>query len=56
MGIISQYLKEINSVKTQYLFDINSNTVGVTIEDIKLMRNVLNPEVKIKASETAFMI
>ncbi|MCX6383326.1 MAG: hypothetical protein NTV16_02400 [Actinobacteria bacterium] len=49
-------VKTTMGVKIQYLFDINSNTVGETIEDIKLMRNVLNPEVKIKASEAAFMI
>jgi deoxyribose-phosphate aldolase len=43
-------VKTTTGVQTQYLYLINKNPVGATVADIILMRKVLGPEVKIKAS------
>ncbi len=43
-------VKTTTGIKTQYLYEINNNPVGATIEDIKLMRNILSPHMRIKAS------
>jgi deoxyribose-phosphate aldolase len=43
-------LKTTTGVKTQYLYKINSNPVGATVEDIVLFRSILGRNIKIKAS------
>ncbi|MGQ9616832.1 MAG: deoxyribose-phosphate aldolase [Spirochaetota bacterium] len=43
-------VKTTTGVQTQYLYMINKNPVGAVIGDIILMRKVLGPYVKIKAS------
>jgi deoxyribose-phosphate aldolase len=43
-------VKTTTGVRTQYLTQINADPVGATIADIRLMRKVLSPAVKIKAS------
>lgn len=43
-------VKTTTGVRTQYLADITSDPKGATIEDIRLMRKILKPSVKIKAS------
>jgi len=37
-------------VRTQYLLQVSSDPRGTTLEDIRLIREVLSPEVRIKAS------
>ena len=43
-------VKTTTGVRTQYLTQITADPVGATMADIRLMRNVLSPVVKIKAS------
>lgn len=43
-------VKTTTGVQTQYLYMINKNPVGAVVGDIILMRKVLGPNVKIKAS------
>ena len=43
-------VKTTTGVRSQYLLEITSDPKGATIEDMQLMRNVLSPEIKIKAS------
>jgi deoxyribose-phosphate aldolase len=43
-------VKTTTGVRTQYLTQITADPVGATTADIRLMRNVLSPVVKIKAS------
>ena len=43
-------VKTTTGVRTQYLTQITADPAGATIADIRLMRNVLSPVVKIKAS------
>lgn len=43
-------VKTTTGVQTQYLYMINKNPIGAVVGDIILMRKVLGPEVKIKAS------
>ena len=43
-------VKTTTGVRTQYLLEITPDPKGATVEDMKLMRRVLSPEVKIKAS------
>ena len=43
-------IKTTTGVKTQYLYKINNNPVGATIEDIKLIRSNLGKNMRIKAS------
>jgi deoxyribose-phosphate aldolase len=43
-------VKTTTGVRTQYLRQINAEPVGATMADIRLMRKVLSPAMKIKAS------
>ena len=43
-------VKTTTGVRTQYLKQINADPVGSTVTDIRLMRKILSPAVKIKAS------
>jgi deoxyribose-phosphate aldolase len=43
-------VKTTTGVRTQYLLEITSDPKGAVLEDIKLMRRVLSPGVRIKAS------
>ncbi|NIO06288.1 MAG: deoxyribose-phosphate aldolase [Proteobacteria bacterium] len=43
-------VKTSTGVRTQYLIEINANPRGATVEDVGLMRRVLTPRMKIKAS------
>jgi deoxyribose-phosphate aldolase len=43
-------VKTTTGVRTQYLAQITADPVGSTVTDIRLMRKVLSPTVKIKAS------
>jgi deoxyribose-phosphate aldolase len=43
-------VKTTTGVRTQYLLEMTPDPRGAVLEDIKLMRRVLKPEVKIKAS------
>jgi deoxyribose-phosphate aldolase len=43
-------VKTTTGVRTQYLTQINADPVGATLADIRLMRKVLSPAMKIKAS------
>jgi deoxyribose-phosphate aldolase len=43
-------VKTTTGVRTQYLTQITADPVGATVADIRLMRKVLSPAVKIKAS------
>jgi deoxyribose-phosphate aldolase len=43
-------VKTTTGVRTQYLTQITADPLGATVADIRLMRNVLSPAVKIKAS------
>ena len=43
-------VKTTTGVKTQYLYEINNNPIGATVEDIILMRSILGKNMKIKAS------
>lgn len=43
-------VKTTTGVRTQYLMQINTDPVGATVADIRLMRRVLSPGMKIKAS------
>jgi deoxyribose-phosphate aldolase len=43
-------VKTTTGVQTQYLYMINKNPIGAVVGDIILMRKVLGPGVKIKAS------
>jgi deoxyribose-phosphate aldolase len=43
-------LKTTTGVKTQYLYKINSNPIGATVEDMILFRTILSRKMRIKAS------
>ncbi len=43
-------VKTTTGVRTQYLTQITADPVGATVADIRLMRQVLSPAVRIKAS------
>ena len=43
-------VKTTTGVRTQYLEQFTKNPLGADVEDIKLMRRVLSPNIKIKAS------
>ena len=43
-------VKTTTGVRTQYLTQITADPVGATVADIRLMRKILSPAVKIKAS------
>jgi deoxyribose-phosphate aldolase len=43
-------VKTTTGVRTQYLLEITSDPKGAVLEDIKLMRRVLSPGVRVKAS------
>jgi len=43
-------IKTTTGVRTQYLLQVSSDPRGTTLEDIRLIREVLSPEVRIKAS------
>lgn len=43
-------VKTTTGVRTQYLLEMTSNPRGTTAEDVKLMRRVLGPGMKVKAS------
>ncbi len=43
-------VKTTTGVRTQYLLEINADPKGATVADMHLMRRVLGPEIKIKAS------
>jgi deoxyribose-phosphate aldolase len=43
-------VKTTTGVRTQYLEQMNADPAGATVVDMRLMRNVLSPAVKIKAS------
>jgi deoxyribose-phosphate aldolase len=43
-------VKTTTGVRTQYLMQINADPLGATVADIRLMRKILSPEVRIKAS------
>jgi len=43
-------VKTSTGVKTQYLSTFGSNPVGAVIEDIRLLRKILSPRMRIKAS------
>ena len=43
-------VKTTTGVRTQYLIEMTSDPRGAVLEDIRLMRRVLSPEIRIKAS------
>lgn len=43
-------VKTTTGVRTQYLLEVTDNPRGATVEDMQLMRRVLSPAIKIKAS------
>lgn len=43
-------VKTTTGVRTQYLLEMTSDPRGAVLEDIRLMRRVLSPEIRIKAS------
>jgi len=43
-------VKTTTGVRTQYLLEVTDNPRGATVEDMQLMRRVLSPDIKIKAS------
>jgi len=49
-------VKTTTGVRTQYLTQITADPVGATVADIRLMRKVLSPAVKIKASGGIYTI
>lgn len=46
----AQMVKTSTGVRTQYLKMVNTNPQGATIEDIKLIRNVVSSKMRVKAS------
>lgn len=49
-------VKTSTGVRTQYLLNMNPNATGATLEDIRLMRRVLSPTIKIKASGGIYIL
>lgn len=43
-------VKTTTGVRTQYLQQFAENPIGAVVEDVELMRRVLSPQIKIKAS------
>jgi deoxyribose-phosphate aldolase len=43
-------VKTTTGVRTQYLLEMTSDPRGAVLDDIRLMRRVLSPEIRIKAS------
>jgi len=49
-------VKTTTGVRTQYLLEVTDNPRGATLEDVQLMRRVLSPDIKIKASGGVYIL